>query len=64
MSGPWYWCLDHHKVEPEDGCANDRRMGPYETVQEAERAPERAKARSEQWDRDDEADRSWGRDAR
>lgn len=60
MSGPWYWCLDHHEVEPEDGCANDRRMGPYETVQEAEQAPERAKARSEQWDRDDEADRTWG----
>lgn len=64
MSGPWYWCLIHARVEPEDGCPNDRRMGPYDTREEAADAPARARAKSEQWDREDQRDSSWGGDAR
>ncbi|WP_106538983.1 hypothetical protein [Haloactinopolyspora alba] len=57
--GPWYWCLDHAEVEPEAGCPNDRRMGPYETVAEAETAISRARARTEAMDR---ADAEWDED--
>ena len=34
----WYYCLVHQKVEPQDGCANAERLGPYATEQEAEHA--------------------------
>ena len=34
----WYYCLVHQKVEPEEGCANAERMGPYATEQEAREA--------------------------
>jgi hypothetical protein len=62
MTGPWYWCLDHAAVEPQDGCSNDRRMGPYATREEAELAIDRARARSEEWDREDAREASWGDD--
>ncbi|TDE13495.1 SPOR domain-containing protein [Jiangella asiatica] len=54
--GPWYWCLDHEAVEPVDGCPNDRRLGPYETREEAQDAIARARARTEQ---QDAIDREW-----
>ncbi|WP_298327664.1 hypothetical protein [Haloactinopolyspora sp.] len=52
--GPWYWCLDHAAVEPQLGCPNDRRMGPYDTVEEAETAIARARERTAEMDRLDE----------
>ena len=55
MSGTYYWCLEHARVEPEAGCANDRRMGPYATREEAEGAIQRAHERSAAWDREDAA---------
>ena len=27
----WYYCLVHQQVEPEEGCANAERLGPYAT---------------------------------
>lgn len=50
----WYFCLHHLAVEPADGCANAERLGPYATREEAEGALERARARSEAWDAQDE----------
>jgi hypothetical protein len=41
---PFYWCLEHQRVEPALGCANDIRMGPYETVELAQTALARARA--------------------
>lgn len=54
--GPWYWCLQHAAVEPESGCPNDRRMGPYDSFDEAEHAIDRARERTEEMDR---ADQEW-----
>ncbi|TDC53909.1 hypothetical protein E1212_03690 [Jiangella ureilytica] len=54
--GPWYWCLDHSRVEPVDGCPNDRRLGPYATQQEAQDALARARERTAQ---QDAIDRDW-----
>lgn len=60
MSETWYWCLNHGRVEPEDGCPNVARMGPYSTREEAASAIERARERTEEMDRADAADDDWG----
>ena len=55
MSEFWY-CLNHHRVEPEDGCANSQRLGPYPSQDEASRALEKVQERNEAWEREDEAE--------
>jgi hypothetical protein len=50
----YYYCLVHQRVEPEAGCANAERMGPYATEAEAENALELAKHRNEAFDADEE----------
>jgi hypothetical protein len=53
----WYWCLRHRRVEPADeGCANDQRLGPYSSPEEAEHWKDKVEARNEAWD---EEDRAW-----
>jgi hypothetical protein len=48
-----YWfCLNHHAVEPQEGCAYKDRLGPYETEEEAARALEKAAERTKAWDED------------
>lgn len=48
-----YWfCLKHHQVEPEEGCPNKDRLGPYASETEAARALELAAERTEKWDED------------
>jgi hypothetical protein len=50
----WYYCLEHQKVEPEDGCPNAERMGPYESEAAASHAMELAHQRNEAWDSEDD----------
>jgi hypothetical protein len=50
----WYYCLVHQKVEPEDGCANAERLGPFETEGEAANALKLAAERNEQYDLGDD----------
>lgn len=50
----WYYCLEHQQVEPEDGCANAERMGPYPTEEAAEHALQRAAERNAEFDEDDD----------
>jgi hypothetical protein len=53
MSEATYWfCLNHHRVEGEEGCRNQDRLGPYATEAEAARALERVEERNEAWDTD------------
>ncbi|MDF2746353.1 MAG: hypothetical protein K0S98_637 [Propionibacteriaceae bacterium] len=48
-----YWfCLNHHQVEPQEGCPYQDRLGPYPSYAEAERALEKVKERNEAWDND------------
>lgn len=48
-----YWfCLTHHAVEPDAGCAHAERLGPYADRAAAEAALDRARRRSEEWDSD------------
>lgn len=57
MSHYWY-CLKHHAVEPDEGCRNADRLGPYPTHAAAAAALERVAARNEAW----ENDPAWQRD--
>lgn len=51
-SPPYWWCLDHQRVEGREGCANRVRLGPFDDFAEAATALERARARTEAWDQD------------
>jgi hypothetical protein len=50
----WWFCLKHRTVEPEAGCQAKDRLGPYPTREEAARALETARRRSEEWDAADD----------
>jgi hypothetical protein len=52
MSGQWWFCLVHQRVEGDDGCPNKDRMGPYATEAEAAAVLERAALRNEAWEND------------
>ena len=54
--GQWWFCLKHMRVEPELGCPNKDRMGPYASEQEAAGALQRAAERNKAWDEADEDD--------
>ena len=47
MSKPTYWwCLEHKRVEENGGCGGTTRIGPYDSAQDAAKAPERTRARA------------------
>jgi len=50
----WYYCLEHQAVEPELGCANAERMGPYATQEQAAQALDTARRRNEAFDAQDD----------
>ena len=52
MSDEYWFCLKHHTVEPEEGCRNADRLGPYATSAEASRALEQVEENNEAWDND------------
>lgn len=52
METGWYWCLEHHAVEPYDGCRSADRLGPYPTKGEAAEAIHKVHTRNDQWDHD------------
>ena len=70
-AGDWYYCLDHHMVEPYEACRSDTRLGPYATPAEAAQALEKVANRNTDWDNDprfndpeaedeDEEQEGWG----
>ncbi len=52
MSDKYYFCLNHHAVEGQDGCKPSDRLGPYATAEDAARALEIVAERNEAWDND------------
>lgn len=52
MSEKYYFCLNHHTVEREDGCKSADRLGPYDSAEEAARALDIAAERTAAWDND------------
>jgi hypothetical protein len=55
----WWYCLKHMRVEPDAGCPNKHRMGPYPTRDAAAAALQVAGERNEAWRA---ADRKWDDD--
>jgi hypothetical protein len=51
-AGEWYYCLDHHAVEPYEGCKSATRLGPYPTPADAANALQRVAERNEDWEND------------
>ena len=57
VEGPWYWCFEHQRAEPEgEQCPAEDRLGPYPTRQEAVDWRVKHEARDELWK---EQDRRW-----
>jgi hypothetical protein len=54
----WYWCLDHRRAERFGECRGDRQLGPYASVEDAQRWQERVEARNKRWD---DEDKRWNR---
>lgn len=54
MPEQWWWCLKHRRVEPDLGCANTKRIGPFATVEEASHALETVHERNARYDAEDE----------
>jgi hypothetical protein len=52
----YFYCLDHGLVEGVLGCRAEVRLGPYATLDEASRALDSARRRTELWD---SADDEW-----
>ncbi|HEY2507772.1 MAG TPA: hypothetical protein VGI58_14750 [Streptosporangiaceae bacterium] len=50
----WYYCLKHHQVEGEDGCAGKDRLGPYPTREAAEHWQDTVRRRNEEWEAQDQ----------
>jgi hypothetical protein len=54
MSASWYFCLKHMRVEPEVGCPNKLRLGPYPTEEDAANALHTVAERNKAWDAQDD----------
>jgi hypothetical protein len=50
--GEWYYCLDHHAVEPYEACKSESRLGPYATPADAANALQRVAQRNDDWEND------------
>jgi len=55
----WWWCLDHERAENPPDAPGHRRLGPYDSAEQAENWKTRLDARNEEWD---ESDRRWAAD--
>lgn len=55
----WWYCVRHRKPEHGNECGSADRLGPFPDEATAARAPEIARARTEEADRYDE---KWGDD--
>ncbi len=51
-AGEWYYCLDHHTVEPYEACKSESRLGPYATPADAANALQRVSQRNDDWEND------------
>jgi len=52
LTDEWYYCLDHKTVEPELGCRDEVRLGPFLSREAAAKALEKVDERNQDWDED------------
>ena len=56
----WYWSLTRHRAEDDEGpTLPGDRLGPYDTREQAERALEAARERTEAQDERDRLEKDW-----
>ncbi|MCW2525015.1 MAG: hypothetical protein JWO63_3350 [Frankiales bacterium] len=55
LHGTFWYCEDHHTVEPFEGCGSKNRIGPFKTEDEAAHALETIAARERRYDQEDAA---------
>jgi hypothetical protein len=53
--GTFWFCLDHHTVEPFEGCGSHNRIGPFGTEAEAAHALQTIAERERRYDEEDSA---------
>lgn len=58
LAEEWYFCLDHRRVEPAEGCRDGVRVGPFPSRREAEHALDKIEKRNQEW----ETDPAWSED--
>jgi hypothetical protein len=59
LSGTFWFCMKHRRVEPFDGCGNSDRIGPFNTADEAAHALETIAEREKRYA---ERDSEWNDD--
>lgn len=55
LEGTFWFCLEHHVVEPFDGCGSQNRIGPWATHEAAANALSTIAERERRYDADDAA---------
>jgi hypothetical protein len=55
LSGTFWFCVEHHTVEPFHGCGSNQRLGPFETEAEAAKALDTVAERNRRYDAEDAA---------
>ena len=55
LEGTFWFCLEHHAVEPFDGCGSDNRIGPFDTESDAANALNTVAERERRYDAEDSA---------
>ena len=55
LSGTFWFCQQHHTVEPFAGCGSKQRIGPFDTEAEAAKALDTIADRNRRYDAEDAA---------
>jgi hypothetical protein len=55
LEGTFWFCLEHHAVEPFDGCGSRNRIGPFDTEADAANALKTVAERERRYDAEDSA---------
>ncbi|UQX87295.1 hypothetical protein M6D93_13410 [Jatrophihabitans telluris] len=58
--GTWWYCEEHHRAERFADCNSDRRIGPFATEAQADRALQTIAERERHYDAEDDAWNSAG----
>jgi len=55
LTGTFWFCVDHHTVEPFAGCGSQNRIGPFDTEDAAAHALQTIADRERRYDAEDAA---------
>jgi len=55
LEGTYWFCLEHHEVEPFKGCGSQNRIGPFDTSTDAANALDTIAERERRYEAEDAA---------